>query len=170
VLVEHFLRHFGRGLGKQVRSVTPEAMRLLEAHDWRGNVRELESTIRYAVIHTTGDVLVPECLPEAVRGATAAVVPARTTPEAGAPDLADLVGSLLRTGEPDIYRKAALAADRVILGAVLQHTRGHLAQASELLGISRTTLRGKLRALGLAVEKQLLNDLDPRSESRGGEG
>jgi two-component system nitrogen regulation response regulator GlnG len=77
-------------------------------------------------------------------------------------DVAHLVSQLLRNGEPDIYRKVALAVDRAIMQAVLRHTRGHLAQASELLGISRTTLRAKLRMLGLAIEKQLSSDSGPR--------
>jgi two-component system nitrogen regulation response regulator GlnG len=41
------------------------------------------------------------------------------------------------------------------LTAVLDHSRGNQSQASEILGISRTTLRAKLQALGLGVEKQL---------------
>ena len=100
----------------------------------------------------TGEVLTPECLPEAVRGG----VPLPGRGEDGALGLAGLVAGLLRAGEPDVYRKASLEADRVILEAVLRHTRGNQAQASELLGISRTTLRAKLRALGLALEKQVL--------------
>ena len=67
--------------------------------------------------------------------------------------------SLLAAGELDVYRKAGQAADRVILETVLRHARGNQLQASEILGISRTTLRGKLRALGLMVEKQLLADV-----------
>jgi two-component system nitrogen regulation response regulator GlnG len=55
-----------------------------------------------------------------------------------------------------VYRKASLEADRVILETVLRHVKGSQVQASELLGISRTTLRAKLRALGMALEKQLL--------------
>jgi two-component system nitrogen regulation response regulator GlnG len=159
LLVEHFLRHFSREMGKEVRSVSPEALQLLEGHAWPGNVRELQSTVRYAMIHATGEVLTPECLPDAVR---APVAPAPAAADGKPAELAELVGRLLRAGETDIYRKAAQAADRVILDLVLQHTRGHLAQASELLGISRTTLRAKLRALGMAVEKQLLSEPDGR--------
>jgi two-component system nitrogen regulation response regulator GlnG len=74
--------------------------------------------------------------------------------------VAALVAALLRAGEPDIYRKVSLAVDRVVLDVTLRHVKGNQVQASELLGISRNTLRAKLRALDLAIEKQLLSDSD----------
>jgi nitrogen regulation protein NR(I) len=155
-LVEHFLNIFNRDLDRHVRSVAPEAMRLLEAYPWPGNVRELQSCIRYALVHTTGDVVTPECLPESLRdwgsGTGAALVSGF--------DLAGHVQRLLHSGEADIYRKACEAADRVILEVILRHTRGNQVQASELLGISRTTLRAKMKALGMIVEKQVLLETD----------
>ncbi len=159
VLVDHFLKLFNRDLNRQVRSVAPEAMRLLEAYPWPGNVRELQSTIRYALVHAAGEVLTPECLPENLRDWNAGTAAAPTAPAAGF-DLAGHVQRLLHSGETDIYRKACEAADRVILEAILRHTRGNQVQASELLGISRTTLRAKMKALGMIVEKQILPDTD----------
>jgi two-component system nitrogen regulation response regulator GlnG len=75
-------------------------------------------------------------------------------------DVAQLTAGLLRAGEPDIYRRISLEVDRVVMNTVLRHTKGNQARASELLGISRTTLRAKLRALGMTVEKQLLPESD----------
>src|SRR5207249_5007953 len=46
-LAEHFIRVFNRELGKRARSVSPEVMRLMEAHSWPGNVRELQNAIKY---------------------------------------------------------------------------------------------------------------------------
>ena len=54
------------------------------------------------------------------------------------------------------FEQVNAAVDRVVVETVLKYARGNQVQASELLGISRTTLRGKLRSLGLAIEKQLL--------------
>ncbi|HEV3261509.1 MAG TPA: sigma-54 dependent transcriptional regulator [Gemmataceae bacterium] len=156
LLVEHFIRVGNRELGKQVTSVGPEAMRLLQEHDWPGNVRELQSAIKYALVQAAGEVLTPDCLPDNVRSGPAPARPPQPVPEGGTLDVAGLVGALLRAGEPEIYRKVCLEVDRVVMEVVLRHVKGNQVQASELLGISRTTLRAKLRALGMAVEKQLL--------------
>jgi two-component system nitrogen regulation response regulator GlnG len=144
LLVGHFLRLANRSLGREVRAVTPEAMAVLERHGWPGNVRELQSAVRYAVVQSAGDVVTPEDLPESVRG-TPAVPAARST---GGLDVEALVGELLRSGSTEVYRTVTQAVDRVVLEAVLRHAGGNQVRASELLGISRTTLRAKLQGLG----------------------
>src|SRR5579884_1663724 len=159
LLVEHFLKIFNRDLNRQVRSVAPEAMRLLEAYPWPGNVRELQSTLRYAMVHAPSEVLTADCLPESLRDWTSGAEAEPASPATGF-DLAEHVQRLLHSGDADIYRKACEAADRVILEAILRHTRGNQVQASELLGISRTTLRAKMKTLGMIVEKQILPDTD----------
>jgi two-component system nitrogen regulation response regulator GlnG len=156
LLVEHFLRLNSRGLGRNIVSVTDEARRCLEAYEWPGNVRELQSVLKYGIIQAPGEVLTLDCLPESLRAATQALPPPPPVPDAPTVDVARLTAGLLRAGEPDIYRRISLEVDRVVMNAVLRHTKGNQVQASELLGISRTTLRVKLRALGMTVEKQLL--------------
>jgi two-component system nitrogen regulation response regulator GlnG len=76
----------------------------------------------------------------------------------GTINLARLIDQLLDSGDPEIYRKVTLAVDRIVIDVVLRQTKGNQVQASELLGMSRTTLRNKLRSLGLAVEKQLSSE------------
>jgi two-component system nitrogen regulation response regulator GlnG len=162
LLVEHFLRLFSRSLGRNIVSVTDEARRCLEAYDWPGNVRELQSVLKYGIIQAPGEVLTLDCLPEALRAATQSLPALPAPPASDAPtvDVARLTAGLLRAGEPDIYRRISLEVDRVVMNTVLRHTKGNQVQASELLGISRTTLRAKLRALGMSVEKQLLPEPD----------
>jgi two-component system nitrogen regulation response regulator GlnG len=151
LLVEHFLRLANRKLGRTIRAVAPEAVRLLEAHPWPGNVRELQSAIRFAAVQAVGDVITAENLPRSVRGGTEPEPPAAGGPlEVGA-----LVRDMLQRGEDDVYRKVTQAVDRVVLEAVLRRVGGNQVHASELLGISRTTLRAKLHSLGLVIERSV---------------
>jgi two-component system nitrogen regulation response regulator GlnG len=164
LLLDHFLRLFSRTLGRTIRSVAPEARERLVSYDWPGNVRQLQSVLKYAVIQAPGDVLTLDCLPESLRPA-ADVAPRQPAKPAGLPDVSALTGSLLRAGETDIYRRVSLEADRAVLDAVLRHVKGNQVQASELLGISRTTLRAKLRAVGLAADDYLSPGGGPTEEA-----
>jgi two-component system nitrogen regulation response regulator GlnG len=169
LLVRYFLEVANRKLEKNVRGIEPMALAALETYQWPGNVRELENAIRYAVVQAVGEVLTLDCLPAVVRGG-----PVSQPPGAAGLDIRALVTDLLRAGNTDIYRQITLAVDRVVLSAVLDHAHGNQKQASDLLGISRTTLRAKLQALGLGVEKHLrpsestapaADPTDPRDES-----
>jgi DNA-binding NtrC family response regulator len=94
-------------------------------------------------------VLTLDSLPESLRTES---LPA-DAPPAGVTDIAYLTTSLLRAGESEIYRRVCTEMDRIVLETVLRHVKANKVQASELLGISRTTLRAKLRALGMLDDK-----------------
>ena len=68
-------------------------------------------------------------------------------------------GPVIVSSEPRLLPDAPVAAT-AIKDIVLRHVKGNQVQASELLGISRTTLRAKLRELGLTVEKHLRPESD----------
>src|SRR5262249_17802450 len=142
-LIDHFLRRFGPLPGRTIRTIAPDARRCLEEYSWPGNVRELQSVLKYAVIQARGDILTLDRLPENLRRRRSTAVPR----EEGL-NVTALTAALLRSGEPDIYRRVCQEVDRVLLEVVLGHVNGNQVQASELLGISRTTLRAKLRACG----------------------
>jgi two-component system nitrogen regulation response regulator GlnG len=163
LLVNHFIKIYDRELNKKVLSVAPEVLERLEQHSWPGNVRELQNTIKQALLHSTGEILTLDSLPEsflAVSGTGPTSLPAPPSESLG---IAERVTRLLEAGESDIYRKICLEVDRVVLDTALRHSRGSQVKASELLGIARTTLRAKLRALGMAIEKQLLSEQEAKS-------
>jgi two-component system nitrogen regulation response regulator GlnG len=147
-LAHYFLYRFDRELGLDVRAFAPQTLELLQRHSWPGNVRELQSAIKQGMLNASGNVFLPEFLPEHQRHDphVSSVAPA----PAG---LENLIESLLQRGEGDVYGKVTEAVERMLFARVLRHTKGHQAQASELLGLNRTTLRNKLRSLGLAVDR-----------------
>jgi two-component system nitrogen regulation response regulator GlnG len=148
LLVEYFVRRFGRQLGKDVREVSPEAMELLRRYPWPGNVRELQSVVKQALLGTTGPVVLPEFLPPAVRRG-----------ESGAESPFDFGGltayveGQLKGGTTSLYADYQALTDRHLLTLILRHTGGNLSRASRLLGITRATLRAKLAALGLKADR-----------------
>src|SRR5262249_19643748 len=64
VLVRHFLRRFSRELGREVQDVSPEALERLGGYSWPGNIRELQSVLKQALLQASGTVLLPAFLPE----------------------------------------------------------------------------------------------------------
>jgi two-component system nitrogen regulation response regulator GlnG len=154
LLAEYLRRRFNRELGKQVRAETDETLQLLARHAWPGNIRELRNAIRFAMIHATSDTLTPESLPEYLRQPTPADV-LNVLEGIATADVLGHVEHLIHTGQPDIYEKVTAFVDRAVLESVLKHTHGNQGQAAELLGLSRNTLKAKLRSLGLCVEKHL---------------
>jgi len=64
LLVEHFIRKFGRLSGKEIQGLSPEAFPMLMSHDFPGNVRELENIIEYATVVCKNGMIGVEHLPD----------------------------------------------------------------------------------------------------------
>lgn len=148
-LIKHFVQTFGRELGRQIRVVTPEAMRCLEMYHWPGNVRELQIVVRHAILHAVGETVTSGSLPSTLRNAGGGAHPGSLS-HSGTDGIAELVGDLLARNNRNLYRKLHSAVDRVLLQRVLEHVDGNQVQAAQILGISRTTLRNRLSELELA--------------------
>jgi len=156
LLVRHFMQSGNRQLEKRVRGVSADAYRLLEAYHWPGNVRELQSAITFAILHATNDIITPECLPEKLR--TSEAHPPETPIATGTLDRH--VAELLAGVDDDIYEHVHAAVDRILLPMVIEHVHGSQSEASTRLGMTRTTLRSRLRSLGLTAEKRLISEPD----------
>jgi DNA-binding NtrC family response regulator len=151
-LAHHFLFRFNRELGTSIQAFDPEALECLQQYRWPGNVRELQSVLKEAMLRTTGLILRPEFLPEALQAS-----PPVSTEPTGLPgdsgDLLKLIDRHLERGEGDLYARVMREVESVLFARVLQETQGHQGHASERLGLNRSTLRYKLRELGLTVDR-----------------
>lgn len=67
LLCEYFIGKYSAREGKNIASLSPEALRILMEYDWPGNIRQLENAISHAVILATGDKITPGHLPRFLR-------------------------------------------------------------------------------------------------------
>jgi PAS domain S-box-containing protein len=127
LLVERTLERLNRRGDRIVNQVAPEAMRILQAHDYPGNVRELENLMEHAFVVGQGPVLEPEHLPSYMLRAS-------TSTSAGEPS-----------------RRAPDAEQETLLAVLRKHGRNRTLAALEL-GIHRSTLWRRMRRFGLTEE------------------
>jgi two-component system nitrogen regulation response regulator GlnG len=148
LLVRHFLRRFSRELGREVREIAPEALERLRTYPWPGNIRELQSVLKQALLQASGSTLLPAFLPEQLGERVEVGEGAGPAEDLG---LEAFIRARLSADATDLYGETHRQVDRVLLSRVLEHTNGNQVQAARLLGIARETLRRKLRELGLTV-------------------
>lgn len=164
VLLEHFLSTFNRELGKSVRDIAPEALELLVQYHWPGNVRELQSVLKQSLLQTTGPVLLADFLPPEVRGISEREKERREAGPAGS-SLESFVDERLALGSEDLYAEALALMERAVLTRVLRHTAGNQSWAAKILGITRGSLRNKIRLLRISIDQVVTVD-DEESNDR----
>jgi len=156
-LAASFLVRCGRELDITVQSIAPETLALLMHHSWPGNIRELQATIRESLLRSSGNVLLPEFLPqELTNGRATDFELAQANSSGNWHQLGEVLEGWFSTGQMDLYRRALEHFDRLILMRAVQQSGGNQTKASEILGISRFTLRSKLRAANLSISKVVL--------------
>lgn len=150
LLVEHFLKRFSPELGREIYRIAPDALEVLCRHPWPGNIRELQSVLKQALLRAQGPVLVADFLPASVREVE--------EPGGSSPAHFDWEGFLddrLRAGSQDLYAESLSVMERSLLTRVLRHTEGNQVQAAKLLGITRGSLRTKIRTLGIQIGRSV---------------
>ena len=139
-LARHFLDAYRRETGFEHVSLSPDAQRALLAHDWPGNIRELENVIHYGLIMSGSGVLEVDDL----RLPQAAVERDSQTGDAF-----DAVGEglrrLLRTDREAIHQ----TVERLLLVTAFEHCDRNQVRTAKRLGLSRNIVRAQLKRHGL---------------------
>ncbi|MBB5021816.1 sigma-54-dependent transcriptional regulator [Desulfurispira natronophila] len=156
MLVEHFIAKYNRKNRKNVSGVTREGMDALMAHEWHGNVRELENIIERAVVICRSETLTPGNLflhgtlldnpaPQASQSPVTSDATAPSATEGESPENSVFV---------EVGTSVHEMEKRLIL-QTLEKCSGNRKQAAEMLGITSRTLLNKIkeyRELGIHIE------------------
>jgi DNA-binding NtrC family response regulator len=155
LLVDHFIARFNERLKKQITGAEPAAVERLVAHNWPGNIRELENVIERTILFCEGPRIRLEDLPADLGGATlrpsqpdlpvvVSAPPAASPPPSAAPPVGEEVGSLKEAARVETER-----VERDLIQRALDETGGNVTQAARKLQISRKSLQTKMKELGL---------------------
>jgi len=133
LLIEYLLKKINSELYKSIRKVEEKAVDRIKDYDWPGNVRELENILTRAAISTQGEVILDEFI----------------TPLLGKNESKEI-------DKKDTFNVLSLQeVEKEHVLRVLNHTRWHLGKTCELLGISRPTLRQKLKEYGISPSLEI---------------
>jgi two-component system nitrogen regulation response regulator GlnG len=168
LLTDYYLTRFAAEFNRPVPVVPAETRSALRHYRWPGNVRELQSALKQGLLQMSGGVLLPDFLtvPHRAHGEPieAGAAPAgETAPVRPALDWERFIAERLEAGSRELYGECLSVMERQLLTRVLERTAGNQVRAAELLGITRGSLRHKLRALGLTIERGVSTD-DDREE------
>jgi len=150
MLAQHFIEKYNRKLNKKFEGISEEALTLLKAHPWPGNIRELENLMERVLLFADGPTITVKDLPENIRQSAAqpAAVAAVGTP--GQP--VSVEGAPGETGLKDIVKMKSAELEKDLIAKALEETGGNVTRAAKLLQISRKSLQTKMKEFGLRDE------------------
>src|SRR5262249_16171958 len=117
------------------------------------NVRELQSVVKQALLHMRGRVLLPDALPANLTRRDAAADTVGAGPAEF--DWDRFVAERIAAGSESLYNDAQEIMEREIITRVLRHTGGNQLQAAKILGVNRGSLRTKIKALNIHIDRQV---------------
>ena len=168
ILLDWYVARFRRELGKDVQGIAPDALEMLLNYRWPGNVRQLQNVVRQALVHSTGPVLITAFFPREI------TAPQAPEPEANGHDrqlspanLHSFVTQRLHSGSAQLHAETIDMVERFLLTTVLRHTDGNQSKAAKILGITRGSLRHKIRQLHISIDRQIGSpeDLDQAADT-----
>ncbi|MBW1817340.1 MAG: sigma 54-interacting transcriptional regulator [Deltaproteobacteria bacterium] len=135
LLASHFIRKFNRLSGKEIQGLSPEVFPILMAHEFPGNIRELENIIEYATVVCKEALIGIEHLPDSIR-------PSPEMPDAG------------KDGPAGGKTPSWENLERDFILEALQKNAWKRSVTAEQLGIHPSTLWRKMKRLGIQIPKK----------------
>ncbi len=136
LLAYHFLKKYSEELGKEVNSITAEAMKKLISHNWPGNVRELENIIQRAILITQNSTIKAEDISLLEEATTTTVVPRKLE------ELKELKKALREKSVEDVERMFVLEA--------LRRNEWNVSRAARDVGMKRPNFHALMKKYGIS--------------------
>lgn len=151
-LINFFIARFAEEYARPRATISSEAFKRLMAYDWPGNIRELENTLKRALVLCSGRVLLPEHFPKFADGDMYSSALEGSTLEGQLRILLnEWVNQSLDAGESEgaLYSKIRAIFEKPLFEIVLKQTGWNRSKAAEILGINRNTLHSKMDEHGI---------------------
>ncbi len=132
LLIQHFINLDAQKTGKNILGFTPEAMRLMVAYPWPGNIRELRNTVEYAFVLARGKSIGPEHLPDKITRCQLMEI------------------NPVKYAELNNTVKLGFTEKEKLIDA-LQRADGNQTKAAKILGVSRVTVWKRIKKYGIQI-------------------
>jgi DNA-binding NtrC family response regulator len=153
LLADYFLKKYTRLIGKGVDGISNDGIKILLKYPWPGNVRELENNIHTAVVMSKGGMLMPEHFPIYSENKEKLDIDFEKIKKDYHKLLSQILEpifpKILANSDGQIYDHLEEALERTVFDLSLKHCQGNQVKTSELLGVSRNTLRDRMKKFGL---------------------
>jgi two-component system nitrogen regulation response regulator GlnG len=157
-LVQHFLRTAQRD-GEAIKTISADAIRLMQNYSWPGNVRELENLVRRLSALYADEMISVEIVQSELNIADRQPIGIPAGPIDVSTAVETHVAQLLRDHEPNLppaglYQRVLDRVEAPLIAMALNACGGNQIKAADLLGLNRNTLRKKIRAHSIEIVKQ----------------
>ncbi|NOZ25784.1 MAG: sigma-54-dependent Fis family transcriptional regulator [Nitrospirae bacterium] len=158
LLAYHFLRKYSAELGREVTSISAEAMRVLTSHGWPGNVRELENTIQRAILLAEGSTVTPETLGFLTLSRTEPprTEPSRTElPAAASQHTGETPRSIdeLKEIKKELRERSIEAVEKAFVTEALKRNEWNISKAASDVGMQRPNFHALMKKHGITRPK-----------------
>lgn len=150
LFVEFFLEELARESGREIKEISPEAVRLLSGYSWPGNVRELKNLVERLIIMSPGKKITEEDIPPLFRENAEGedIIPTQF-PHPAPGDAG---------GSPEVWAGVSLSEARInfekgFIATKLTESQGNISKTAKAIGVSRENLSRKIKSLGIEINK-----------------